>query len=472
MTFDVEDTIVAIASAPGSSVRGIVRISGPATLDCIARNFSADPELLEHQLPLDLENLRSQPSRPSSWNVRFNSISGLSGRLLVWPGNKSYTRQPTAEFHTIGSPPLLECVVEDLCQSTANDSPTVRMANAGEFTLRAFLGGRIDLTQAEAVLAVIDADSDSQLNTALEQLAGGLAGPLGKLRTQLLDVLAELEAGLDFVEEDIEFITQEVLNMKLGECNDQLKSILAQVDSRNLRADHTRVVLFGLPNSGKSSLFNLLTGKRDAIVTDISGTTTDFISARIEIDAVLIELIDTAGFESRNDKIGKAAQDHREQQQSQAELGVLCVDGSRSWESWELNAIENFVPELIVLTKSDLPTFRASLPNGLNSHVPTVSVSSKDAGGKRELEMQLVEIITGTHVESNVVGSTIARASESLRDSSRSLERALEINANQMGEELVAAEIRQALQDLGYVVGTIYTDDILDLVFGRFCIGK
>ena len=207
-------------------------------------------------------------------------------------------------------------------------------------------------------------------------------------------------------------------------------------------------------------------------MTDISGTTTDFISARIEIDAVLIELIDTAGFESRNDKIGKAAQDHREQQQSQAELRVLCVDGSRSWEPWELNAIENFVPELIVLTKSDLPTFRASLPNGLNSHVPTVSVSSKDAGGKRELEMQLVEIITGTHVESNVVGSTIARASESLRDSSRSLERALEINANQMGEELVAAEIRQALQDLGYVVGTIYTDDILDLVFGRFCIGK
>ena len=293
-------------------MRGIVRISGPNALPSLASVFTST----EHWQDLD----RAQSV---DGQITLEADVQLPITALIWPDQRSYTRQPTVEIHTLGSTPILQQIVATLQQSG------VRLAQPGEFTLRAFLSGRLDLTQAEAVLAVIDAENQNQFDVALRQMAGGLAGPLGGLRTQLLSTLAEVEAGLDFVEEDILFISQEQMLNQLGDCKESLDRVIQQISGRHVDGDRPKVVLTGLPNSGKSSLFNRLTDTDQAIVTEIAGTTTDYISAAVTLDQVSVELIDTAGFETATGEISASAQEHRHQQESAADLRVLCIDAQR-----------------------------------------------------------------------------------------------------------------------------------------------
>ena len=462
---NVHDTIAAIASAPGPADRGIVRISGPNTVAILSSVFDASDGS-------DLQQL----NRPSvlDGQIKVNETC-VSGHLMVWPTTQSFTRQPTGEFHTIGSAPVLDMVLSAFCKDGA------RLANAGEFTLRAFLSGRIDLTQAEAVLAVIDSEGEEQLDVALQQLAGGLAGPLGNLRTELLSVLAELEAGLDFVEEDIEFISSAELESNLNRIGGHLKKVIEQIENRGLSDYVPKVVLVGRPNSGKSSLFNALSKSEQAIVTDVAGTTTDFISTRISAGGTTFELIDTAGAEEKVGQISLAAQEHRVHQSDMAQIRVLCIDGvklaltSPSLD-WEIEFINCSQPELIAITKCDLVDDFVPLKERIQSFGfggPVVASSSLAKEGLSELWEELNKAITSVaSAKQSVVNSTVLRASDSLKDANNALNRALKANQHQLGEELVAAEIRQALNELGAVVGTVYTDDILDLVFGRFCIGK
>ena len=219
------DTIVAIASPSGLAKRGIVRLSGPDTVSIVEQCFRSDS---------------SVSSRP---HCRVGSLTGaefnVPGRFLVWPTERSYTRQPAAEFHTFGSKPVL-----DLCLKALVDAGA-RLAEPGEFTMRAFLSGRIDLVQAEAVLAVIDAQDRRQLDVAIDQLAGGLGARLSAIRNELVASLAELEAGLDFVEEDIEFISSDLLLQKLTSSAANIDSIIDQIKSRDSNSAEYRVALFG-----------------------------------------------------------------------------------------------------------------------------------------------------------------------------------------------------------------------------------
>jgi tRNA modification GTPase len=479
MSLDVEDTIVAIASASGASVRGIVRLSGPQAIAVAQQVFIAD-----------------EPSFDWATLTRSKSVIGrvlvddgiyVAAIALLWPDQRSYTRQPTVEIHTIGATPVLRQIVSTMQAHGA------RLAEPGEFTLRAFLSGRLDLTQAEAVLAVIDAESDSQFDTALQQLAGGLAGPLGELREQLLSVLAEVEAGLDFVEEDIEFISQSQLSQQLSDCRRRLEVVIEQISVREIAKTLPRVVLVGLPNSGKSSLFNVLTESDHAIVTEIAGTTTDFISAAVHVNGREIELVDTAGFESATGEISASAQLHRGQQDGLADLRLLCVDAELlayeqdgkvgfsnvanvdrvQWCRQQLETLrEN---DLLVVTKMDLVDWRhADGPLQLAGlKCRSVGVSNQDRNGIDDLAALIVQSLESSDkAGDSVVGSTVQRAASSLQDAGSSLTAAIDAAENDFGEEIVAAEIREALGALGLVVGVVYTDDILDLVFGRFCIGK
>ncbi len=199
----VDDTIAAIASAPGGAMRGILRISGPGTRDCVRRSFraSASP---------DWQGVAT--AQRFSGHLWLPPPAGqVPCELYFWPTKRSYTRQPAAELHTVGSPPILHAALRTVCASGA------RLAEPGEFTLRAFLAGRIDLAQAEAVLGVVDARGQSELDVALSQLAGGLSAPLGQLRNRLLNLRADLEAGLDFVDEDIEFVSRNEVSRQLDE---------------------------------------------------------------------------------------------------------------------------------------------------------------------------------------------------------------------------------------------------------------
>ncbi|MFK7767904.1 MAG: tRNA modification GTPase [Mariniblastus sp.] len=474
-SIDIEDTIAAIASPPGVSQRGIVRISGPRTVEFIDRLFRSDNGDA-------ISTTKTTDSISGTFQIadaqaEAGSVS-VPGELLLWPTRQSYTRQPTAEFHTVGSTPVLQMVLNSVCGTGA------RLAKPGEFTLRAFLSGRIDLTQAEAVLAVIDSDGQQQLDIALQQLAGGLAGPLGEIRGHLMSTLAELEAGLDFVEEDIEFISQQELTAQLTDANDQLIKIVDQISSRDIAIEAIKVVLHGMPNSGKSSLFNAITQSEQAIVTNVPGTTTDFISATLEINSTSVELIDTAGFETTNEqyssRVLEQAQTHRDQQQDLAQISLLCIDRSRPMTQWEIEQLEQSTSStIVVLTKCDLPAvsdFQAehwSKKSNLKS-VQTSSVDrdAADSNGLGRLKELILKTATNSQCDKSVVSSTISRATESLRESQIAVQHALDAARSQAGEEIVAAEIRQSLEGLGHVVGTVYTDDILDLVFGRFCIGK
>lgn len=364
------------------------------------------------------------------------------------------------------------------------------MAQPGEFTLRAFLAGRLDLTQAEAVLAIIDAHGETQLDGALQQLAGGLSGPLTNARDELTYVLAELEAGLDFVEEDIEFISRSELVARLESVQATLQKITEQIASRDLANGAMKVALIGLPNAGKSSLFNELCGhqfgrqggQQRAIVTSIPGTTTDFLTAPLAIGRLRVDLIDTAGKEDREGNSSNAAsvadqaQQQRELAESTAQLQLLCVDASRpltDWESERLNQMDDSV--IVVQTKADLPVDSSNLfwIDQLHNSGLFVVTSSQESRGIEELCILIRDFALRLQdSESDIVGATVLRAADSLLAAEHSADLALRAATSSAGDEIVAAEIRQALDHLGLVVGTVYTDDILDVVFGRFCIGK
>jgi tRNA modification GTPase len=405
----------------------------------------------------------------------------LPGDLYLWPARKSYTREPAAEFHTLGSPPLLSEAVAALCAAGA------RLAEPGEFTLRAFLAGRLDLTQAEAVLGVIDAASSTELGVALSQLAGGLAAPLGNLRDELLDLLARLEAGLDFVEEDIEFISREQLLAQLSAAAGETARLAEQMTARGAAAGEVRVALVGWPNVGKSSLVNALAGRQAAIVSPQAGTTRDYLVQRANLAGLDCLLVDTAGIDRQAGSLpyvdeaavaeaasfGRAsvessAQKMTARQQASAHLALFCLDSTRPLNSWEREtlAAEQDDRRLVVLTKCDLPP-ATDYPG------PALATSSRTGAGLAELARAIRERISASPAgEAQVVVGTADRCRESLRLASESLARAQSLAASAAGEELVSAEIRLALDELGKVVGAVYTDDILDRIFSRFCIGK
>lgn len=449
--FSLDDTICAIASAAGGAARGIVRLSGPAVISILEDCFQCDRNT-------------SSPSGSTasvvSGKLRLAPpLQVLEGDLFIWPDRRSYTRQCVAEFHTYGSPPVLAAVVREFCILGA------RPAEPGEFTLRAFLAGRIDLTQAEAVLGVIDAAGRKPLQTALTQLAGGLSRPLAELRERLLTLLAHLEAGLDFVEEDIEFISAAELDSELAEATTIVESLLEQVQSRATRADIPRVVLFGLPNVGKSSLFNAIVGSNSAIVSPQRGTTRDYLIAVIDLDGIACEFIDTAGIASgqSEDQIAGAARLASEVQRDAADVTILCLDSTRMLSDDERVWINAAAASLVVFTKSDLLK-----KNGYQG--PAIATSSKLGHGitafKTAIRQSIVE------QQSDSVAGTAERCYDSLHNAAASLERARSLLRDRVGEEFVAAELHMALVELGKVVGTVYTDDILDRIFSRFCIGK
>ncbi len=469
MTVDIEDTIAAIASANGCGLRGIVRLTGPHTVRCVSELFG----------------VQVTSETPSQSDVQLNLMEDLQlpGRLLLWPTTQSYTRQPSAEFHTLGTKPLLDMALEKICAAGC------RIARPGEFTLRAFLGGRLDLTQAEAVLAVIDSTGQQQFDVALQQLAGGLANPLNQIREQLIDILAELEAGLDFVEEDIEFISRERMLESLQACIESVSELETQLGSRDSSDSVFRVALVGWPNVGKSSLFNALLNRPEAIVANVAGTTRDYVSANTEKSGLQIQLIDTAGLDSvvteldvsvgelaevitepLDVSIDTAAQQASIEQLRNADLKVLCLDSNRNLNELETQLLQVLAAEstVVALTKCDLDLqIRFDGDYVLTSSIPG------NLKGIQGLWDEISDRLTGLNgADKSVVGSTMSRCREHVGQVLLGLHAANDAAISSFGEEIIAAEIRHSLEQLGQIVGTVYTDDILDRIFGRFCIGK
>jgi len=476
----LDDTIVALASAAGGAARGIVRLTGPDTVATIATMFASDDatDVASVEAPIVLSGTCRLPSLASV----------LPCSLYLWPRRRSYTGQPVAEVHTIGSPPLLDMLVKACCSLGA------RLAEPGEFTLRAFLAGRIDLTQAEAVLGAIDATDSTELSVALSQLAGGLAKPLTKLRDQLLDLLSHLEAGFDFADEDLEFITPEEIDRQLEEASKVVERLTQQTTSRGTAGETVRVVLAGCPNTGKSSLFNALvhgqpvtdgakSSSIGAIVSHRPGTTRDYLVANLDLNGVPCRLIDTAGIEETYaadsahnvdtpEAVWNEARELAIRQHRRAHVRLFCLDATRPLVAWERHELDSSagVHTIVVLTKCDLPRKTDYREHALSTSTVGTDVSTTGLDRLRSVIREAVLEVAASG--SDVVAGTAVRCHESLRLASESLARARQNAASHAGEELVAAEIRVALEEIGKVAGVVYTDDVLDRIFSRFCVGK
>jgi len=462
--YESHDTIAAIASPAGSGARGIIRLSGPQALECAAHIWvSRQPA----QPPLAALRVATRLAGMAQVDTLLSSIPC---DLFVWPTARSYTRQPLVELHTLASPPILQALLRTVCRHGA------RLAQPGEFTLRAFLAGRIDLTQAEAVLGVIDSRDRHELDAAIAQLAGGLGTSLTVLRDELLDLLAHVEAGLDFVEEDIEFINQEQLLTQVSAAAARVQELFEQAAGRAKLCDVARVVLVGTPNAGKSSLFNALLAQNAALVSAAAGTTRDYVSGTLQMGQIQIELIDTAGVSANLDKmmgdqqpkdalaIDRAAQQTTQRERRQATIELLCIDVSQPLDQWSRSQLQQARPRIIAMTKCDRPSQQ-------NTIATAVLTSSATGQGIDELRARIHEAALAGG-QRDVVATTAARCYDSLRGADAALRLACEMIETRAGEDLVAAELRTAIAELGHVVGAVYTDDLLDRIFSRFCIGK
>jgi tRNA modification GTPase len=380
--------------------------------------------------------------------------SPLPACLYFFAGPRSYTGQDIAELHTIGSPPLVERLVADLLAAGA------RPARPGEFTMRAFLAGKKDLPQAEAVMAVIEAGTDADLRAALSQLAGGVSRPLAVLREDLLNLLADVEAALDFADEDIEFVGKADTLQRLSAAITQLEAVRKQLDERTVSGRAVRVALVGLPNAGKSSLFNALAGGA-ALVSPIPGTTRDYLVKQFEIAGVLVELIDTAGWQTATDTIDEQAQRLGTEQSARADVIVWCAEHSAFAPPDEERLSATGAAVLKVRTKSDL--FGEVGGAAIWASVVT-------PGGLDALRGALGDVVVA--LARPALAPSQARCRHHVL---ACLERLLAARALATGDappEVLALELRGAIDALGEMTGAVYTNDLLDRIFSRFCIGK
>jgi tRNA modification GTPase len=381
--------------------------------------------------------------------------SALPVEIYFWKAPHTYTGQELVELHTVSSPPLVDLLIGQLLNAGC------RAAQPGEFTLRAFLAGKVDLPRAEAVLGVIEASDRGELKQALAQLAGGMAGPLQVLREDLLSLLADVEAGLDFSEEAIQFVQQKELLDRLTRGLAHLTLLQKQLNRRSQSERPFRVVLAGPPNAGKSSLFNAITRESAALVSPIPGTTRDYLLRRLRLGEVTLDLIDTAGRHDAHDDIGVKAQELGTEQVDGADLILWCL------EAGQLGGQQQDIPSrygnkrvLTVVTKSDLA--RSSLP------IP--QTSSVTGEGIETLRTLLADRVRTSRASG--LAPSLSRCRHHV-DSCLQYLRAAHSSVlfNEPGE-ILALELRGALDQIGEMVGAIYTDDLLDRIFSRFCIGK
>ena len=463
MDLSLEATIAALASPPGSAARGIIRLSGHDVREVLAGWFEPHDRV-------GWQSSRIAAVHAGVLNL-LHARAAIPVEVHLWPNRRSYTGQPIAELHLPGSPPLLEAVLVEAHRRGA------RPARPGEFTLRAFLAGRLDLLQAEAVLGVIDAHDHTELQAALSQLAGGLSGRLAELRHDLLELLADLEAGLDFIEEDIEFVGRCELIGRIAVARRFVGDLLQQSSDRMQSRARAKVVLAGLPNAGKSTLFNRLASSESALVSSREGTTRDFLSAPIDWQGLSFDLIDTAGWEIDSTGIARAAQHQRADQLRDADVLLWCSSATLDATQHDLDgqlfaqAETQSRSALRVSTQIDrieFPPAAAVLAD------PALAISAVTGAGLDDLAEQLRSRLAASRGPGRQwLGMTAARCRESLESVVTSLARAEEAaESDATGDELLAIDIREALDHLGRIQGAVYTDDILDRVFSKFCIGK
>jgi tRNA modification GTPase len=474
MQGELDDTICAIATPAGEGGIGIVRLSGPHALDVAShvvrlRSGQSLSSIPSHTLHLaDLVTPASKAKKAGM--VQTGSlVPGLLDEALVvhMKAPRSFTAEDVVEIQSHGGALVLGMVCKVCLESGA------RMAEPGEFTKRAFLNGRLDLSQAEAVLDTIRARSSAGLNIAQRQLRGDLAREVEQARTALLTVLAHVEAGIDFVDEDISFLQRDEFVRIVGEACAVIQKLESTAKEGRILREGARVVILGRPNVGKSSLLNRLLKEERAIVTAVPGTTRDVIEESIDLDGVMIRLVDTAGVRKTEDVVEQEGIKRAHAAQHEADLLLVVVDGSEPLTSddRELLSAVGDRKHVVVLNKADLAR-AVETDRALADH-PTYAVSAKTGLGVETVKAVLrTQLVSGGLDTVDGVTVTNVRHRDALRRARESLGQALESVQCRMAGELISIDVRAAADALGEITGVITTDEILGRIFSEFCIGK
>lgn len=451
-----QDTIVALATSPGAQgAIAVVRVSGSQAISLVNSIFKG-------------KNLEKQASH----TIHFGTIRDgeeIVDEVLIslFVGPNSYTKENSVEISTHNSKYIIERVINLLIRKGA------RAARAGEFTLRAFLNGGLDLSQAEAVADLIASNSAASHQIAMQQMRGGFSTKLKQLREDLVHFASLIELELDFAEEDIEFANRDQLKNLIQQIYNVINKLISSFEQGNVLKNGVPVVIAGKPNVGKSTLLNALLNEERAIVSEIAGTTRDTIEDEININGVIFRFIDTAGIRETQDVIEAKGVERTFEKMKQARLIVYLFDPIQDnidsvheqiAEVKELN-----IPFVTIINKADLITdaerneYRVLNP---------LYISAKEQIGIEELKEELLRQVNLSNINTDDVMVTNIRHVEALQNTQSSLERVLYGIDNPVTSDFLAMDIRQALHHLGEITGTVTTDDLLDNIFSKFCIGK
>ena len=487
---NLDDTIVAIATPPGRSGIGVVRLAGPEALKIANHMLRRNRDLQPNRAmicDLMVSDAIASSSLPNPTEHSDGTATGQSriDEVVVtyFAAPHSYTTDDIVEISAHGSPVILRHIVERALAQGA------RLADAGEFTMRAFLNGRLDLTQAEAVRDLIDAQTLFQAKVAAQQLEGALSNRLKPIKQRLIDLIALLEAGIDFAEDDISIASDATICDHIGEVTTPLKQLAATFTYGKLVHQGLTLAIVGRPNAGKSSLFNRLVESERAIVTAQPGTTRDLVSETVAIGGIPVELVDTAGIRKAPDDAEAERLGIKKSIEAlaDADLVLVVLDASQAicQEDEDLLTQIEGRPAIIVKNKSDLigmygdgqlagPSRAESsglLPATANA-AQQLSTSARTGQGIPELRDAILHYVSGNSSAPESGFLTNVRHQKLVTDALAGLEAATTAVSARVPHEMLLLDLYASLRALDEITGTTTTDDILNLIFGTFCIGK
>jgi tRNA modification GTPase len=480
----LSDTIVALATPPGVGAIGVIRLSGDDAIEVVQKIFGGKDLTLQ-----------------KSHTLHFGTIIGDDGNILdevlvsVFKAPNSYTGENTAEVSCHGSPFILQRIIELFIEKGA------RLAQPGEFTLRAFLNGKMDLSQAEAVADLIASTSEGSHSVAMRQMRGGFGHEIRQLRQELVDFASLVELELDFAEEDVEFANREQLKATVQKIQSFLHSLLQSFKLGNVLKTGVPTVIAGRPNAGKSTLLNALLNEERAIVSPIAGTTRDTVEEVLNIQGVEFRLIDTAGIREAQDQIEAIGVERTMEKVSQAALLVYVFDvvetkidevladvGSLQREGTHLivacnkmDKLPSYKPEwLLNPNDPSIPDFffangrqpAAGSPQSAVRAEQIITLSAKNGMNVPYLKEKLYKAVVSEKISGEGTIVTNARHVEALEKAAASLDDVLRGMASGITSDFVAMDIRRALAFLGEITGEVGVEDLLGNIFSRFCIGK
>lgn len=458
---DLSDTICALSTPPGRSGIAVVRVSGSESHNFFRRIFRTkqSPDVLAARLAV-LGHI-VDPRHGSE-------IDEAIATCFIAP--KSYTGEDMTEYSLHGSPVLISALLDCLCALGA------RLAEPGEFTMRAFLHGRVDLTQAEAVRDIINATTLYQARVAARQYSGSIAQELKSVKDLLTDIVVNLESAIEFVEEDLPLEARDALAYKLSRAQHEIRRWIDSFRQGRIIRDGFTMAIVGRPNVGKSSIFNALLAQNRSIVTEIPGTTRDLVSEFTNIGGIPVRLLDTAGIRTSNDHIEKLGIDRAMQAIADADVVLLVVDTSQPQTDEDLDLKQEIAPLscVVLMNKSDLPgCWSAHERKVFAGNCRCIETSAKTGAGISELSSEILSGVLGSY-EQNSEGIMVTnmRHCHCLEASEVNIIKAADALREGLSEEFVLVDLHAALGKLGLITGETNVEDLLTEIFSRFCIGK